>query len=280
MELSLEIQKKISSEWFLHLQSVICEEFEKIEAKYAKKKKARPTKFKKIVWNKENHQEGGGQYFILKNGEIFDQVGVNFSRVEGKFPRNFKSKIPGTEKNPFYWASGISVVAHMKNPKIPAIHFNTRFITTSKSWFGGGMDVTPSFKNNNEKNLIHKKLKELCKKNNKSYNKYKKFCDKYFYIKHRNEPRGIGGIFFDYLYGDWEKNFKFVRDLGICFLSISKEIILKNFFKNWSKKQKHDQFSKRKKYVEFNLLYDRGTKFGLNTGGNIDAIFMSLPPLK
>ena len=168
----------------------------------------------------------------------------------------------------------------MKNPRVPAIHFNTRFIVTSKCWFGGGMDVTPSFQDSKESSFIHKKLNELCRKNKKNYNIYKKWCDKYFYIKHRKEPRGIGGIFFDYLYKDWNKNFKFVRELGICFLSLSKDIINKKAAMKWNKKQKNDQFLKRRRYVEFNLLYDRGTKFGLNTGGNIDAIFMSLPPLE
>ena len=279
MDLNLEIQKKLSSEWFLYLQSLICYEFEKIEKEVSKRKRMVSKKFKKNTWSKKDVNEGGGQYFILKNGHIFDQVGVNFSRVQGRFPKNFRSKIPGANKNPNYWASGISVVAHMKNPKVPAVHFNTRFITTSKSWFGGGMDVTPSFKDNKEKILVHKNLKNLCIKNKKNYNNYKKWCDKYFFIKHREEPRGIGGIFFDYLYNDWDQNFKFIRELGLCFLTTSQEIINSKIEKKWSKKHKYDQNLKRKRYVEFNLLYDRGTKFGLNTGGNVDAIFMSFPPL-
>ena len=166
----------------------------------------------------------------------------------------------------------------MKNPKIPSIHFNTRFVITSKSWFGGGMDVTPSFKDLKEKKLLHQKLKILCKNNGKSYNNYKKWCDKYFYINHRKEQRGIGGIFFDYLYGDWKENFKFVRELGISFLDICGATIERKIFSQWTKKQKENQLIKRGKYVEFNLLYDRGTKFGLNTGGDLNAIFMSLPP--
>ena len=158
------------------------------------------------------------------------------------------------------------------------MHFNTRFVVTSKNWFGGGMDVTPSFKDSSEKKLFHKELKVLCKNNKKNYNKYKKWCDKYFYLEHKKEARGIGGIFFDYLCKDWKRNFKFVREVGVCFLDISKTIIEKKIFSEWTKKQKEDQMIKRGKYVEFNLLYDRGTKFGLNTGGNLDAIFMSLPP--
>ncbi len=279
MDLNLEIQKKLSSDWFIYLQNLICREFESIEKKIAKERKIYPKIFKKNVWNKKNINEGGGQYFILKNGQVFDQVGVNFSKVQGKFPKNFRSKIPGAEKNPNYWASGISVVAHMKNPKIPAVHFNTRYITTSKSWFGGGMDVTPSFPYYNEKLLVHKNLKRLCDKNKKNYKSYKKWCDQYFYINHRKEPRGIGGIFFDYQYNNWVKNFKFIKDLGLCFLITTKEIIDKKIKTKWNKKQKDDQYKKRRRYVEFNLLYDRGTKFGLNTGGNVDAIFMSLPPI-
>ena len=279
MDLNLEIQKKLSSDWFIYLQNLICREFESIEKKIAKERKIYPKIFKKNVWNKKNINEGGGQYFILKNGQVFDQVGVNFSKVQGKFPKNFRSKIPGAEKNPNYWASGISVVAHMKNPKIPAVHFNTRYITTSKSWFGGGMDVTPSFPDYNEKLLVHKNLKNLCDKNKKNYKSYKKWCDQYFYINHRKEPRGIGGIFFDYQYNNWVKNFKFIKDLGLCFLITTKEIIDKKIKTKWNKKQKDDQYKKRRRYVEFNLLYDRGTKFGLNTGGNVDAIFMSLPPI-
>ena len=280
MELNLGIQKKLSSEWFLYLQNLICEEFEAIEQSVLSNTKKRAGKFKKNIWNKKKANEGGGQYFILNNGKVFDQVGVNFSRVQGKFSKNFKSKIPGANKSPYYWASGISVVAHMKNPKIPAVHFNTRFITTSRSWFGGGMDVTPSYKDNREKLFVHKNLKNLCFQNKKNYKNYKKWCDKYFFINHRKEPRGIGGIFFDYLYNDWEQNFKFIRELGLCFLSTTKDIIDKKISSKWNLKQKQNQYLKRKKYVEFNLLYDRGTKFGLNTGGNVDAIFMSLPPLK
>ena len=272
------IQKKLTSEWFKFLQSKICQEFENIEKQFSKRKKLKPKYFKKNQWKKKNINDGGGIFYILKDGEVFDKVGVNHSTVQGSFPKKFKSNIPGTKKSNSYWASGISVVAHMKNPKMPAVHFNTRFVITSKGWFGGGMDVTPSFSDRNEKKLLHKKLKKLCKNNNKNFNNYKKWCDRYFYIKHKKEARGIGGIFFDYLYKDWKKNFKFIRELGICFIDVSKNMIEKKTFSGWSKKQKEDQLIKRGKYVEFNLLYDRGTKFGLNTGGNLDAIFMSLPP--
>ena len=189
--------------------------------------------------------EGGGQYFILKNGQVFDQVGVNFSRVQGKFPKNFRSKIPGANENPNYWASGISVVAHMKNPKVPAVHFNTRFITTSKEWFGGGIDATPAFKDENERKKIHQKLREICEDNGKNYNKYKKWCDEYFYLPHRNEPRGIGGIFFDYKKDNFEKDFKFVRDVGVTFQFIFQKIIKKKMRSKWTSKDKEMQYIKR-----------------------------------
>jgi coproporphyrinogen III oxidase len=278
MKISQEMEKKLASQWFGFLQRKILEEFQNLELEFSKKKRLKVKYFRKNIWRKDNPQDGGGQYYILKNGQIFDQVGINHSTVQGKFQKNYKSNIPGTKKNQSYWASGISVVAHMKNPNIPAIHFNTRFVITSKRWFGGGMDVTPSNKDFNEKKFVHKNLKFVCDNNKKNYKNYKKWCDDYFYIKHLGETRGIGGIFFDYLYKDWVKNFKFIRDVGISFIDITKTIIEKKKFLRWTEKQKGDQLIKRGKYVEFNLLYDRGTKFGLNTGGNIDAIFMSLPP--
>ena len=166
----------------------------------------------------------------------------------------------------------------MKNPKIPAIHFNTRFIVTSKNWFGGGIDLTPCLRDKKEETYFHAKLKKVCKANNKNYKKYKKWCDKYFFLPHRNEPRGIGGIFFDYENKNWENDFKFVREVGISFLEISTNIIKKKMKLKYSENDKMKQLLKRGRYIEFNLLYDRGTKFGLNSGGNTEAILMSLPP--
>ena len=169
---------------------------------------------------------------------------------------------------------------HMKNPHVPAMHFNTRYIYTSHGWFGGGMDVTPCIKDKNLELWFHSELKKSCNKYNKKfYKKYKKWCDEYFYLPHRNESRGIGGIFFDYKKDNWEKDFSFVREIGISFKNIVREIVLKKHKKKWTKKQKEIQYIKRGRYVEFNLLYDRGTKFGLQTGGNVEAILMSLPPL-
>ena len=278
MKLNSEIQKKIVSQWFKFLQSEICKEFELLERK--KSIKFKRTFLKKKNWKKsEKKNEGGGTYFIIKDGNIFDSLGINFSEVTGKFQKKFRFQILGAKKNPNYWASGISIVAHMKNPKIPAMHFNTRFIVTSKKWFGGGMDATPSLKDNKEKKFFHKKIKTMCNKHNKKYYpKYKKWCDNYFYLPHRQEARGIGGIFFDYKKNNWEKDFNFIRDSGLCFLDCAKYIISKKMYWKWSKKQKDEQLYKRGRYIEFNLLYDRGTKFGLNTGGNVEAILMSLPP--
>ena len=268
----IEIKKTLASNWFKFLQEKIVEEFELLEKKYNKKK------FAKREWSKDNKKEGGGISYLLEGGGLFDKVGVNRSTVSGIFKKEFRSKILGAERDGKYWASGISVVAHMKNPKIPAVHFNTRFIVTSKEWFGGGMDATPTFHDEKEKKNIHKKLKNVCLKNKKNYQKYKKWCDNYFYLPHRNEPRGLGGIFFDYETKDWDQNFKFVQDLGITFIDITKEMILNKIKSKWKTVDKEKQLYKRGRYVEFNLLYDRGTKFGLNSGGNTESILMSLPP--
>ena len=274
------LKKKLASNWFYLLYKIICYEFEKIEIEFGKKTNQNPSYFQNKKWNKVNKREGGGTYSIIKNGLVFDSVGVNFSEVTGKFHKQFKSKIFGASKNPNYWASGISVVVHMKNPKIPALHFNTRFIVTSKNWFGGGIDATPCIKDMEETKLFHKKIKYICNKHNKKYyKKYKKWCDNYFYLPHRKETRGIGGIFFDYKKENWQKDFNFVKDVGLCFVDCSKTIIKKKIYKKWTKSQKNVQLIKRGRYVEFNLLYDRGTRFGLNTGGNVEAILMSLPPL-
>jgi len=275
---NIYLKKKLASSWFSLLQQTICYEFEKIEIDFGKKIKNRPKYFKRKSWKKEKN-EGGGTYAIMKDGLLFDSVGVNFSEVTGRFHKKFKSQVLGAGNNPSYWASGISVVAHMKNPKIPALHFNTRFIVTSKNWFGGGMDATQSINDNNEKKLFHNKIKLMCNKYSKRYYpKYKKWCDNYFYLPHRKESRGIGGIFFDHKRDNWEKDFNFIKSVGLCFLDCAKSIIRKKMFIKWSKKQKNLQLIKRGRYIEFNLLYDRGTKFGLSTGGNVDAILMSLPP--
>ena len=214
-----EIKKKLSRNWFKLLQDIICHEIESLEYK--------DKKFIKKRWFKNTKKnEGGGEYRILKNGKIFEKVGVNFSEVKGKFSKKIRNSIPGANKNPNFWASGISVVMHMKNPHIPAMHFNTRYIYTNHGWFGGGTDLTPSIKDDKEKKFFHNELRKLCNRHNKNYyTKYKKWCDEYFYLPHRKEPRGIGGIFFDYKKDNWIKDFSFVRDLGITFKLIFKLVI-------------------------------------------------------
>ena len=271
--MNLEIKKDLTSNWFKTLQESFCDDIIKFEKN--------KTKFKSTNWRRNTKvDEGGGEYRILQGGKIFEKVGVNFSKVYGKFPKQFQKNILGANKDPRFWASGISVVMHMKNPLIPAMHFNTRYICTTQEWFGGGMDVTPSKKDLKEKREFHKILKNMCDRHNKSYyTKYKKWCDEYFYLPHRKESRGIGGIFFDYKKDNFEKDFKFVRDVGITFQLIFQKKIRKKMKKKWSISDKEIQYIKRGRYTEFNLLYDRGTKFGLQTGGNVDGILMSLPPL-
>ena len=268
-----DLKKKLAKNWFKILQDILCQNIREIEGN--------KTGFKNRKWKRsKNKDEGGGEFRILEDGKVFEKVGVNFSEVYGKFSNKFKKRIPGTKKSSKFWASGISVVMHMKNPHIPAMHFNTRYIVTDHGWFGGGMDVTPCLRDDILKRWFHAKLKNMCDDHKKNYySKYKKWCDNYFYLPHRKEPRGIGGIFFDYKKKNYEKDFAFVRDVGLTFREIFNEIIRMKMKKKWSKKEKNIQYFKRGRYVEFNLLYDRGTKFGLQTGGNVEGILMSLPPI-
>jgi len=264
--MKIKTKQQLAKKWFMDLQNIICNNVERLEKEYGSKKK-----FKKNKWKH-------GEFRTIK-GEVIEKGGVAFSNVIGKFSKEFAKKIPGAEKNFSFWSSGISVVLHPKNPRIPAMHFNTRFICTKKSWFGGGMDVTPNIIDIKEKKYFHNKLKKMCNQHNKKYySKYKKWCDKYFYLPHRKELRGIGGIFFDYKMDNWEKDFLFVKDAGITFANLITEIIGSKMLLKWKKKDKEIQLLKRGRYVEFNLLYDRGTKFGLNSGGNPEAILMSMPP--
>ncbi len=264
--MKIEKKKQLTKKWFLELQKLICNNIEKIEKTFGSNKK-----FKKNKWKH-------GQFKTIE-GKVIEKGGVAFSNVIGKFPKEFAKKIPGTKNDNRFWSSGISVILHPKNPKIPAMHFNTRFICTKKNWFGGGMDMTPCFKDNKQTKYFHSELKKICDLHNKKYyQKYKKWCDQYFYLPHRKEMRGIGGIFFDYKMNNWEKDFLFVKDVGITFAKLVNQIIKKKMFLKWTKKDKEAQLLKRGRYVEFNLLYDRGTKFGLNSGGNPKSILMSMPP--
>ena len=234
-------------------------------------------KFQKKKW--KHSGKGGGLMSIIK-GDLIEKGGVNISTVSGKFSEEMQQRIPGADKDPSYWATGISVVLHPQNPNIPSMHFNTRYLSTTQTWFGGGMDVTPAIKDEKEKKNFHKILKAMCDRHNKNYyKKYKKWCDEYFYLPHRKEARGIGGIFFDYKNDNFENDFKFVRDVGVTFQMLFNEIIKKKLKRKWTLKDKEFQYIKRGRYAEFNLLYDRGTKFGLQTGGNVEGILMSLPPI-
>ena len=271
--MKIKLKQELTKQWFKNLQEIICINIEELENNkiFFKSKKWRRNK---------NKNEGGGESRLLENGKIFEKVGVNFSEVYGKFPKEMRKNIPGAKTNPNFWASGISVVMHMKNPHIPAMHFNTRYIFTTFGWFGGGMDVTPCIRDSKEKTWFHNELKKTCDRHNKNYyKKYKKWCDKYFYLPHRKETRGIGGIFFDYKKNNWQKDFAFIRDIGLTFKTIFSSIIIKKYKKKWNITEKELQYIKRGRYTEFNLLYDRGTKFGLQTNGNVEGILMSLPPI-
>jgi coproporphyrinogen III oxidase len=276
----IEKQKIITKEWFEELRNQTISIFLDIENDNSKSIKKNKFSFKKWKRKSSSTQDNGGGTMGIMYGDIFEKVGVNVSTVHGKFNNKFKKKIPGADKTGKFWASGISVVAHMNSPFIPSFHFNTRFIVTENSWFGGGMDMTPTFKNIKDKNILHKSLKKMCDQHNKRY--YKKFskeCDEYFYLPHRKETRGDGGIFFDHINTNkFEEDFAFTKDTGKSFLDIAPQIIIENIEKKWTENDKIKQKIKRGRYAEFNLLYDRGTRFGLETGGNIDAILMSMPP--
>jgi coproporphyrinogen III oxidase len=276
----IEKQKIITKEWFEELRNQTISIFLDIENDNSKSIKKNKFSFKKWKRKSSSTQDNGGGTMGIMYGDIFEKVGVNVSTVHGKFNNKFKKQIPGADKTGKFWASGISVVAHMNSPFIPSFHFNTRFIVTENSWFGGGMDMTPTFKNIKDKNILHKSLKKMCDQHNKRY--YKKFskeCDEYFYLPHRKETRGDGGIFFDHINTNkFEEDFAFTKDTGKSFLDIAPQIIIENIEKKWTENDKIKQKIKRGRYAEFNLLYDRGTRFGIETGGNIDAILMSMPP--
>lgn len=269
-------KQKLASSWFRKLRDDICSEFEKIEQEYPGS--ASPAgKFERKVWQREG---GGGGEMSLMKGRVFEKVGVNISTVFGEFSEEFRKEIPGADKDPKFWASGISLVAHMCSPLVPAVHMNTRFIVTSKSWFGGGGDLNPMYPVDKDTKDFHEAFKEACDKHNPDYHaKFKKWCDEYFFIKHRNEARGVGGIFYDWLdSGNWNDDFAFTQDVGKAFLDIYPKLVRRHMNEKWTPEQREHQLVKRGRYAEFNLVYDRGTKFGLMTGGNTEAILMSLPP--
>ncbi|KJV68936.1 oxygen-dependent coproporphyrinogen oxidase [Candidatus Neoehrlichia procyonis] len=261
--------------WFEKLQDNIINKCLSIEKDFSDCKPIVSTK----KWDRNG---GGGGKYIRIYGKVFEKIGVNFSRVHGKLDDIFAGEIPGALSNECnFWASGISVVAHMCSPFVPAIHMNTRFICTSQSWFGGGIDLTPTYYNKEDELFFHEALRKVCDNFDlEYYPKFKKQCDDYFFLHHREESRGIGGIFYDYLNsGNWDHDFTYTQEVGKCFLEVYPVIVRKNMYKKWTTAEREFQLIKRGRYVEFNLLYDRGTRFGIMTHGNPDAIMMSMPPL-
>lgn len=281
--MNTEEKQKLTSEWFRHLRDLICAEFEKIEEEFAAQNSLKNAgKFNRKNWNRSDVLgDGGYGEMSLMKGNVFEKVGVNFSKVYGEFSEEFRKQIPGAEQNPKFWASGISLVAHMQSPLVPAVHMNTRFICTEKNWFGGGADLNPMFENEEDTADFHNAFKAACDKASPDYyEKYKKWCDEYFFIKHRNVSRGVGGIFYDYLNTEnFFADFEFTKNVGLAFLEIFPKLVRRHMNKSWNEEQREHQLRKRGLYAEFNLVYDRGTKFGLMTGGNTEAILMSLPPV-
>jgi len=269
-------KKQITAIWFRELRDTLCSAFETIELEYAQKHNLIPGKFIRKKWDRDG---GGGGEMSLMRGNVFEKVGVNISTVFGQFTPEMQKQIPGAEDDASFFATGISLVSHMMSPLVPAVHFNTRYITTQKEWFGGGGDMTPLYPDDSETAIFHNAFKTACDKHNPDYYKrFKEECDKYFFLAHRNEPRGIGGIFYDYLHTKFDDDFAFTQDVGRALLESYPAIIRNKIYQDWTEEQRDALLFKRGRYVEFNLLYDRGTKFGLMTNGNTEAILMSLPP--
>jgi coproporphyrinogen III oxidase len=275
----------LAPRWFTDLRDRICAAFEAIEDDYegAAHGDLSPGRFERKSWRRpdESGGDGGGGVMSLMNGRVFEKVGVNISTVHGTFSPEFRRQIPGAGENGKFWAAGISLVAHMRSPLVPAVHMNTRHIVTGKAaWFGGGADLTPMFPAEEDAATFHAALKAACDRHDDAYHpRFKAWCDQYFYLPHRDEPRGAGGIFYDQLNsGDPKADFAFTRDVGSAFLEVYPEIVRRRMHAPWTPEQREHQLIRRGRYVEFNLLYDRGTTFGLKTGGNVEAILMSLPP--
>ncbi|WP_339702695.1 oxygen-dependent coproporphyrinogen oxidase [uncultured Sphingosinicella sp.] len=278
---SFDARQTAAADWFRTLRDRICAAFEALEDDLGGD--AAPGRFERKSWDRADHTgaPGGGGTMSVMKGRVFEKVGVNISTVRGAFDPEFAKTIPGAAEDPRFFATGISLVAHMVNPHVPAVHMNTRYLVTTKAWFGGGADLNPPIPVEADTADWHAAFKASCDRHDPEYfPRFKAWCDEYFFIKHRNVARGQGGIFYDQLAsGDWDADFAFTRDVGETFLSIYPALVSRHMHDDWTAEDRARQLAYRGLYTEFNLVYDRGTLFGLKTGGNIDAILMSLPPV-